>query len=223
MQKGSVLPFVILLALVIVGIALVYRYFFNEPSSIGSTKIVSQVNSDKKEKTKIYKNNNLNFEFKYDQDLVVKEDSEEEFNQRATGSASKSVNGNFRKNFKSYVEYEPGKLLGAVVVLDKESNFDTNPFSVWIFDNQDNETIDSWFAKYWYYPFVWGVFDLTSKGHIIPDSEAVISDQTAKYKIIPYQPGKPKFVYISKDQKMYLFRVIGKTGEQILATFKFSK
>lgn len=160
-----------------------------------------------------YSNSGLGFKFGYDLSLSVKEDSEEQFNQRG--------NGNFRKNFTGYVGYEPPKPLGAVAVLDKDLSFDKNSFSVWVFDNSDGLTTDKWFDKYWYYPFVWGVFDYTSKGHIALDKEATISGQIAKYKIVSYQPGSPKFVYVSKGGKMYLFRIIGEAGEKILSGFKF--
>ena len=60
----------------------------------------------------------LDFQFQYEKNLIAKEDSEEEFNQRG--------NGTFRKNFTGYVGYEPGKFLRAVVVLDNENDFETN-------------------------------------------------------------------------------------------------
>lgn len=158
----------------------------------------------------------LGLEFQYPKSLTAKEDSEEEFNKRG--------NGDFRKNFKGYVGYEPGKFLGAVAVLDKDQNFDTNPFSVWIFDNPDNLTVDAWFSKYWYYPFLWGVFDYTSKGHVTPDKEATISGKPAKSKIISYQPGKPKYIYISSGTKIFLVRILTtkeSVGNQILSSLKF--
>lgn len=160
-----------------------------------------------------YTNKDFGIAFSYAKELNVKADSEEEYNKRG--------NGDFRKNFTGYVGYEPRIVLGAVAVLDKNGQYDTNPFSVWIFDNPDNLTIDGWFNKYWYYPFVWGVFDWTSKGHIALDSEATISGQTAKYKVVSYQPGKPKFIYVANNGNMYLLRIIDSAGEQILSTFKF--
>src|SRR3990172_7207438 len=81
----------------------------------------------------IHQNKVLGFEFEYSTNFTVKEDSEEEFNQRG--------GGNFRKNFTGYIGYEPGKVLGAVVVLDKENNFETNPFTIWVFDNPNNLSI----------------------------------------------------------------------------------
>lgn len=162
-----------------------------------------------------YLNSDFGFGFKYSKDLILKVDSEEEFNKRG--------NGDFRKNFKGYVGYEPGKFIGAVVVLDKTNSFETNPFTVWVFENQYNLTVDSWFNKYWYYPFIWGVFDYTSKGHIALDQEATISGQLAKSKVVSYQPGQPKFIYVAKDKRMYLLRVIGHTGDIILSSFKFNQ
>ncbi len=160
-----------------------------------------------------YSNSRVGFKFSYDLNLSVKADSEEEFNRRG--------NGDFRKNFTGYVGYEPGKFLEAVAILAQNSDFDKNPLSIWIFDNPNNLTAEGWFDKYWYYPFVWGVFDRISKGHITLDKEATISGQIAKYKIVTYQPGSPKFMYIAKDGKMYLFRVIGSVGDQTLTTFRF--
>lgn len=160
-----------------------------------------------------YSNAGFGFEFNYDKNFIVKEDSEESFNKRG--------NGDFRKNFSGYVGYEPGKVLGAVVVLDKSNSYDTNPFSVWVFNNDNNLGVEQWFRDYWYYPYLWGVFDRVSKGHIALDKEATISGQIAKYKVVSYQPGSPKFIYIPKDGKMYLLRVIGEVGDKILSGFKF--
>lgn len=178
------------------------------------TTVLKQPKLTKENTFGIFSNKDLGFEFNYPKESNIKEDSEEEFNKRG--------NGDFRKNFKGYVGYEPGKFLGAVAVLDKDQNFDNNLISIWVFDNPDNIAIDAWFSKYWYYPFLWGVFDNTSKGHVTPDKEATISGQPAKYKIVSYQPGSPKYLYLSNQGKIYLFRIIGETGDKILSTFKFT-
>lgn len=220
MQRGFAQPLLVLLGLIILAAVGVYFY---QASKVNAPLQAPRPALSKQSKLISYKNTDLGFGFDYSKDVSVKEDSEEEFNQRAAGSASKSVNGDYRKNFKGYVGYEPGKVLGAIAVLDESSSYDKNPFSVWIFDNDRNLTADQWFQNYWYYPFLWGVFDFTSKGHIALDSEATVSGQVANYKIVNYQPGKPKFVYISRDQKMYLFRVIGEGGDKILSSFDFLK
>ena len=112
--------------------------------------------------------------------------------------------------------------MGAAVVLGKDGNFDTNPLTVWVFDNPQDLSIDAWYKNYWYYPFVWGDFTYTGKFELAPKKEATISGQIAKSGVIDYQPGKPKFVYLSRDKKMYLFRIIGESGDKILQSFKFN-
>lgn len=204
MQRGSALILSLLAGLIILG----GIFYFSR-----TTLQQDQVSPKSGNNPTAYTNQQLGFEFKHPSELSVKEDSEEEFNKRG--------NGNFRKNFKGYVTYEPGKFIGAVVVLDKDLNYDTNPFTVWVFDNPNDLSIDEWYKNYWYYPFVWGDFTYNGKTTLAPKNEATISGKVGKSGIIDYQPGKPKFIYLSKDQKMYLFRIIGEIGEQILANFNF--
>lgn len=212
MQKGAAGLFLLIAGLVTIGIFGVF-YLGSSKHSV-SPLILKPSPIAPKDLT--YSNKKLNFQFQYPaKDWTIKEDTEEEFNQRG--------NGNFRKNFKGYVGYEPPEVLGAIVALDKENSFDKSPFAAWIFDNPDNLTIDKWFQNYWYYPFLWGVFDYTSKGHVAPDKEATISGKEAKYKIVSYQPDSPKFMYVSNQGKMYLFRIIGEEGDKILDTFRFTQ
>lgn len=226
MQKGSAQLLLILAAGIII-VGSIFYYVSNKLVYYQSTKAnlqqgskISPINESQVKQSKSAENNSLEylkpdlgFKFKFSKNLKVLEDSEEEFNKRG--------NGNFRKNFKDYVGYEPGEFLGAVVVLDETKSYSSNPFSLWVFNNQDNLTVEKWFDKYWYYPFLWGVFDYTSKGHITPDTEATISGQLAIEKTVSYQNSSPKYLYVSKNQKMYLFRIIGETGDKILSTFIF--
>lgn len=207
MQKGSVLP-IILGILIIGGVVSGYLYFnFNQSTPSPKIKPVEQ-----KDTVKTYSNEKLGFGFQYDKDLKVQEDSEEEFNERG--------NGNFRKNFTYYVTYTPAEVLGVVVVLDETNSFDTNPLTIWVFENLDNLTVEKWYKDYWYYPFVWG--DYTERrNNVAPINEATISGQIAKYGVVNYQPSQPKFIYLSKDKKMFLFRIIREKGDQIISTFKF--
>jgi len=216
MQKGAAQLLLIIVSLLV--LAGGYFYFSQSKTPILNSPVISSPISS----VQTYSDKEFNFEFKYSKDLTSKKDSEEEFNQRAAGSASKSVNGDFRKNFKGYVAYEPGKFLGGVVVLDKGGSYEQNPFTLWVFDNPNNLTIDAWYKNYWYYPFVWGDFTYTGKVELVPKDEATISGQMAKSGVIDYQPGKPKFVYLAKDGKMYLFRIIGESGDKILDTFKLT-
>lgn len=211
MQKGSAQ-----LLLIFIFVIIIFGGVYFYQSTIKESYLQNpNFTTSKQPESNGYLNSDFGFGFKYSKDLILKVDSEEEFNKRG--------NGDFRKNFKGYVGYEPGKFIGAVAILDKTNSFETNPFTVWVFENQDNLTVDSWFNKYWYYPFIWGVFDYTSKGHIALDQEATISGQLAKSKVVSYQPGQPKFIYVAKDKKMYLLRVIGNTGNIILSSFKFNQ
>ncbi len=215
MQKGfsPVLLVIFLSVAVFAGVFLISPAFKQNNSQSPAISIPNPVKSLKKEPS-IYSSKDLGFEFSYEgDDLVAKEDTEEAFNKRS--------NGDFRKNFRGYVTYDPGKFLGGVVIPGKDGSYETNPFTLWVFDNPQDLSIDSWFDKYWYYPFLWGVFDYVSKGHVALDQEATISGQMAKSKIVSYQPGLPKYVYLSKEKKMYLFRIIGEEGNKILSTFKF--
>lgn len=218
MQKGSVQLLLILAA----GISIAGTIFFYQSTkaNLQQGEKISPINESQVKQSKSAEDNSLEyskpdlgFKFKFPKNLKVLEDSEEEFNKRG--------NGNFRKNFKGYVGYEPGEFSGAMVVLDETKSYSSNPFSLWVFNNQDNLTVEKWFDKYWYYPFLWGVFDYTSKGHVAPDSEATISGEPAVAKTVSYQTGSPKYIYISKNQKMYLFRIIGEIGYIILSSFKF--
>lgn len=203
-MRGFSTPILLILLLII----LAGFFIINHPRN--SQIISPELQIIQTERT--YSNQALGFEFKYDKDLVVREDTEEDFNRRG--------NGNYRKNFKGYVGYDPGKFVVAIVVLAKDEAYDINPFTVWIFDNPDNLSIDAWYKNYWYYPFIWGDFTYTGKIEQAPKIEATISGQLGKSGIIDYSPGKPKFVYVSRNGKMYLFRMIGSDGDKILGTFK---
>lgn len=207
MQKGNAALLLLLLGLIIVVVAVFYAGHSKLPAPSLKTPTIPTITS-----SPTYINQNLGFEFSYSDGLTVKEDSEEQFNERG--------GGDFRKNFTSYIGYAPGKFLGAAAVLDKENNFDKNPFSIWVFDNPEDLTIDSWHHRYWYYPFVWGDFTHTGKFILAPKDEATISGQMGKSGIIDYQEGKPKFVYLAKDKRMYLFRIISETGDKILSTLR---
>jgi len=221
MQKGFAAPFVLLGILIIGGLIGAYFVFgknaqkANLKEPFKNSTVITVINDNL---LNTYTNKTLSFQFQYPaKDLTVKEDTEQDYFKRG--------GGDFRKNFKGYVSYEPGQFLGAVVVLDKSNSFDLNPFTIWIFDNPNNLDIDQWYKMYWYYPFVWGDFTYTGKVELSPKKESTISGQIAKSGIIDYQPGKPKFVYLSNNGKMYLIRLInsgGKMADQILQSFKLS-
>lgn len=206
MQKGfTVLP--IFLGILLIAGVMVGFLYFNQSTPSPLVKPVEQ-----KDKLKTYTNEELGFQIQYDdKDLRVQEDSEEEFNKRG--------NGNFRKNFAYYVTYQPAEVLGIVAVLDETNSYETTPLTIWVFNNNNNLTIEKWYKDFWYYPFVWG--DYTERrNNVAPTQDATVSGQLARYGVVNYQPSQPKFIYLSKDEKMFLFRVIGESGEQILATLR---
>lgn len=164
---------------------------------------------------KTYTNTDYHFSFTYPAVLTVQNDSEEAYFNR--------FGGNARENFTSYVKYEPGKVLLAVSVLSRDASFDNSLFTIWVFDNPNNLTIDSWFGKYWYYPFLWGVFDRGSKSHIELDQEASIAGQVTKYKKVDYQQGSPKYIYLTKNNRMFLIRILSTsehTADDILESLR---
>lgn len=212
MQKGSAQ--LLLIIVTILGVILGVYLYQNSKGPAGLE--TSKPSITKQPQSNSYLNQTLGFTFKYPNSVNVKIDTEEDFNKRG--------NGNYRKNFSGYVQYEPGKFLGAVMVLDKSNSYDTNPLTIWVFDNPNNLSVEKWYDKYWYYPFVWGDFTYTGKIELAPKVEATISGQLAKSGTIDYQPGKPKFIYVSKDKKMYLFRLIedkDQTSDKVLSAFKF--
>lgn len=206
MQKGFAVSLLLLTVLVIGG--LIGYLIFSK--SIQEDNLETPIKfAERSENLKTYTNKSLGFEFQYLKDLKVVEDSEENFHKRG--------NGNFRKNFTYYVTYPPAKVLGIAAVLDSSNNFDKNPLTLWVFENLENLTVKDWYDKYWYYPFVWG--DYTSRReNVAPTQDATISGKLAKYGVVTYQPEKPKYLYLSDNNKMYLFRINGETGDQILST-----
>ena len=209
MQKGSAQILLILAAVII---AVIAGIFFYQRPKTDSPQITTILNPKKVDNSSTYTDQKLDFELQYPKQLILQKDTEEEFNNRG--------NGNFRKNFTSYVTYPPAEVLGAVVVLDETESFEMSPFTVWVFENPNNLTIEKWYLNFWYYPFVWG--DYTGRrNNVAPINDATISGQIAKFGVVNYQPSQPKFIYLSKDKKMFLFRIMGERGDQILSTFKF--
>lgn len=171
-------------------------------------------------KFNIYTSLNLGFQFEYPSDLIVQNDSEEDFSKRNLGD--------FRENFNYRAHYYPEKVLGGVSVnkSDSSSFFEEAPFSVWIFDNQNNLTADSWYKKYWFYPFIWGEYESKVSAEYSPKEEIIIGDQKAHFTVIDYQTGVPILILIPLDKKMFLFRLLSNAKvpyDQMINTFKFLK
>lgn len=211
-QKGFAHFFIILAVFSILGSGVAfYTYSYrsisqNPQESVKISPIPSPLPQDP-----TYKNSDLGVSFSYPKDLEIIEESEEEYSIR--------VNGNFRKNFSGYMQYEPPTVLGSVLVKNQneelKGQFDDSPFSIWVFDNSMALDALQWYANYWYYPFVWGNFSEKISGKYAPTKEATISGKLANFSVIDYQPNKPQFTYIKSKNKMYLLRIPQNLNQQI--------
>ncbi|MBI2011410.1 hypothetical protein HYS91_01445 [Candidatus Daviesbacteria bacterium] len=218
MQKGFAPILALIVIVVFVGVVGGAFYFSQKINLDSPQKLIPQnlKPQENKEKDKSYSNQSLGIEFSYPANLILKEESEEEFNKRG--------NGEFRKNFSSYVGYEPGKFVGAVNLLEKQGDFENAPLTIWVFNNPDNLDPEAWYKKYWYFPFIWGDFTLRSN-LIAPTLIATISGQLGGYNIVDYRDGKPQFILVPFKDRMYLLKFPTQnqpevTGE-ILESFKF--
>lgn len=218
MQKGfALIPLLLILALFIgVGAATFYlkdKYIQKSSSSVPGPSINSQINNSvsevKKENT--FKNEDLGFEFTIPEGMIVKEETEAEFHERS--------NGNIRKNFTGYVRYAPAEFISSVYVLDKIDDFENAPLSIWVSDNPRNLEARDFYKDYWYYPYVWGEFGSAEKNKIAPKEKEIIDRLTTLSALAPKSPGSPKFIYLNRDEKMFLFRIVGDSN--ILDSFKF--
>lgn len=197
--------------------------FFFKPLNFAKSTVSpksSTVNTPTTSPLKKYVDKELGFSFQYPAGFEVFPDNEEKYFQRS--------GGDLRKNFTSYVGYEPPKFIAAWVVMKDgdqlKDQFDSEPFAVWVFDNSQKYSTDRWFEDYWYYPFVWGIFVPAQKAHIAPDKIATVSGKLTKSVVISYQPGQPQFIYLSANEKMFMFKIVDKdksgVGQKILSSFK---
>lgn len=174
-----------------------------------SNKPISPVVNQKTEQSKpnIFEDQVLGFSLQMPEGYDLVTETEEEFFERNKTD--------YRKNFKYYVTYEPPVVTKILTLKGHSENlaslWDSAHFSLWVFDNPENITIEAWYDNYWYYPFLWGQFNAPEKQKIAPTKEGVIID---------YQPGKPKFVYMQSKDKMFLMRILGEDGEKIFNSLK---
>lgn len=189
----------------------------NEPKSIipivavPSVATASQQPSSSTLTSLPYSNQAGGFSLESISGLSVKEESEGEYFKR--------IIQDMRKNFAGYVGYAPAPMITSVYFMDKADDYDSSPLTVWVFNNPNNLTIEQFYNKYWYYPFVWGNFVSSEKNASAPTNPETVDGKTGGSTVIDYRPGKPKAIYVAHGDKMYLIRVIGDEG--ILKNFKF--
>lgn len=157
----------------------------------------------------IYKDQVLGFSLQIPAGYELVSETEDEYHARNKTD--------YRKNFKYYVTYEPPVVTKIFTLKGHSENlaslWDSAHFSLWVFDNPENITIEAWYNNFWYYPFIWGQFNPPDKAKIAPTKDGVTID---------YQPGKPKFVYMQNKNKMFLMRILGEDGEKILNSLKLN-
>lgn len=162
-----------------------------------------------------YLDEQLGFEFKYpSKETSIQKDSEDEYSKRGQSK--------YRQNFTGYVGYEPPKVKEAFMVLAKDKSFDLAPFSLWVFENPNKLNAEVWYDRYWYYPFMWGVFIREHKYMPSVLRQATISGELTEFRLLDYQEGKPEYFYFPHKENMILIRVLTEknNGEAILKTFK---
>lgn len=200
MQKGSALIILMLfLATIVLAITGSWYYINNQPQPVpaSQTPYMPTFAPETQPSSSIYENPELNLNLKIPQEYTIKEETEEEFHKRS--------NGDMRKNFNSTLFYEPAKFVTSLYVVKPNQDPKEAPLSIWVFENPDNLTAAGFYKKYWYYPFIWGDFT-SAKEKIAPEIEFIIGDATASSSTATYQPNSPKFIYLPKGDKMYLFK-----------------
>ncbi len=221
MQRGSVLP-IILILIVVAG--LVVGVYFLQNSRTNTTSEASYpvqqvfIKPSPSPQEEIVNIENVDLSLKLPAGFDFMEESEEEHFVRA--------NGNIRKNFNYYIQYDPaGFSESFYIVPASETNLNNSVLSAVIYDNPDNLDPMSFYDKYWYYPFVWG--DFTSRrNEIAPENSETIGGKTGGSGVVTYRPGKPKFIYLPIPEKNLMMQIQLPTennemGGTILKSFIF--
>lgn len=152
----------------------------------------------------------------------MREDNEAEYSKRY----NVQLPDEFLKSFK----YSPPKLIGGIRVESRityqdayDNNYNLTPFSVWVFDNQDDIDIDEWFELYSYYPFRWDHSIPSITGKIRPRSNITIGGILGKTS----RPDEGmQYIYLLQDKRMILIQIWEEyqskgIGSLILSTFRF--
>lgn len=214
MQKGSALiPLTLFLAVIVLAIVSGWYYVNNQPvtESYRPGPTQSVMGPEKTEPNpEIYENPDLDLRFKYPVEYEVKEETEAQFHKRS--------NGDMRKNFNSTLFYPPAEFITSLYVAKPGEDLKDAGLSIWVFENPDNLTPQAFYKKYWYYPFIWGDFTY-AKEKIAPSEDFKLGEATASSSIVEYQTGSPRFAYLSRGGKMFLFKTNG--NDEILKSIIF--
>ncbi|MBI4038235.1 hypothetical protein HY387_01120 [Candidatus Daviesbacteria bacterium] len=213
--------------IILLGLAVAAVVFFSKTLNLDFLKkqpnLTSPATSFTSQKSQLYTNKEVGMTLEIPTGFTIFEESEADYYQKSKA--------NFRKNFTGYVGFAPPQVIKTFYLKGHTDNlaslYDSSHFSLWVFENADNLTIGEWYKNFWYYPFVWGEFTEPMKGSHGPNLEATIAGQLAKYNIISYQPGKPKFYYLATKNRMFLFRILDSQekdiGFKVLSSFKMGE
>lgn len=218
MQRGSVLPLLLIIILIVaIGVVGVFYYQFISKSPGAQPNFSNITPSPTPVKREVF-DELPGLKFNLPKTFRLKKETEEQYFKR--------VFGNIRKNFNTYVLYPPAEFAEAYyIVPERENNLDNAILTVWAFQNPDNLDAKTFYDKYWYYPFVWG--DFTERKNLIaPESIEFIGGKEGMYGVVDYRDGKPKFVYLSLRDKNLMLQIHLPTegnlaGQDILRSFKF--
>lgn len=216
MQRGSVLPWILFLIFAVIASVSIY-YYANSliPKTVINLDVKTTPAPAYQSQTTI---NSLGLKLEIPEGFKKVDETEKQYFKRA--------NGDIRKNFNYYVQYNPPEFVDSFYILEKgNNNLDKSKISVVVFKNPDNFDGQKFYKEYWYYPFVWG--DYTAlKNKIEPENIELIGGKEGKSGIVDYREGKPKFIYLPLIGKNLMLQIqmptIGnEIGKQILGSFKF--
>lgn len=221
MQRGSVLPLLLIFGLVIaIGIGVFFIQFSRTNTSSEASILLqsSKIMPSPSPKNQAVFDEFTGLKFEISEGFSVKRETEEEYFTRALG--------NSRKNFTGYVLYPPAEFTEAFYIIsDAEKNLDKAVIAVWVFQNSEALTPKAFYDKYWYYPFVWGDFT-GRKVEIAPETAEVVGGKEGLSGIVSYREGKPKYIYLPLIDKKLMMQIqlptVGNAiGQGILRSFKF--
>ena len=227
MDRKKLIPFFVSFFIIsLLAIAFYFQSSKNQAPSASPTSSNSEKNTNlalESKDWKIYADSALKFRLRYPESVYqVASESGKEYYQKYKKDPS--------ERFSDFMGHAPPKDLGGVGIffLEKEEitagnqtvvPIDGNQFTIRVFDNPQELTIDEWYEKYQLFPFRFG------QG--APALEETIAINEIEGKTITREVpdfGKRKFVLLSKDNHVFLIKIFSPTKEkeQMLSTLEFS-
>ncbi|MBN1263019.1 MAG: hypothetical protein JW991_01555 [Candidatus Pacebacteria bacterium] len=157
-----------------------------------------------------YKNNSCSFSFRYPEDKYqVAPDDEIIYGREG------NLDSSIKVHFINLMGYEPPKFLYGIKLVDKNKR---THMRIWLFDNSNMISIDSWYSQYGFYPDNFGPSIGTRPEQEQPTQDFPIKNAIGRQVTLPEMNGEGHYVYILKGDRMY-FVYLGETsieGSRIL-------